>query len=157
MESSKSLLSCTVRAHWTGGRNAFVSLHSLLKSYYKDNKKAGGAPLLLQKIRNQAYTPAPPSSLPFQPGNWWKPLRGMDLPKRQRSDSWMSTHQTHHPTVKTIKTKKLHSHTLSFQSAFKCLKLKYSSIFKHLLRAFVPGTEDTAGNKTKSSLKERTF
>lgn len=70
-----------------------------------------------QNIRNQAYIPPPPSTLPsLQPGNWQKPLRGTDLPMKQRPDSWMSTHQAMNPTLKTTKTKKLRSHTLSFQS-----------------------------------------
>lgn len=108
--------------HLTGGTNTLVCFHTLLKLYSKTRKGQGDhinlqelreenrlGPTLFCNIRNQTYTSPSLLSLPPSSQEIGRNFSG-ELPKRQ-----LVVHTPNpSPYVKTSKTKKLHSHALSF-------------------------------------------
>lgn len=157
--------------HLTGGTNTLVCFHTLLKLYSKTWKGQGDhinlqelraenrlGPTLLYNIRNQTYTSPSLSSLPPSSQEIGGNFSG-ELPKRQ-----LVVHTPNPSPYGEDYQKQDAPPTCSeFSSVSKCLKLKYSSILKHLLRSYyvqgtILSTGNTAMNKTKSvSLKELTF
>ena len=129
--------------HLTCGMNTLVCFHTLLKLYSKTRKGQGDhinlqelraenrlGPTLFYNIRNQTYT-SPLLSLPPSSQEIGGNFSG-ELPKRQ-----LVVHTPNpSPYGEDYQNQEAPPTCTEFSSVSKCLKHKYPSILKHLLRSY---------------------